>query len=272
MEYTLMAGDRIVVNKLAYGSRIPFTPFSISNSLFLDWLQLPYLRLPGYSNVKRNDIIVFNFPLETELPVDKRKEYIKRCIGIPGDTLHIIDGTIYINKQAVEEKKFISLCYTIDSEEQFIPKYVADSIFKRKNSIKKKTVEPSYYNPSVFPNNSAIKWNLDNFGPLYIPKKGNTILLTDTTVLLYKRIIEEYEHNTLKIIHDSIYINNRHSLSYTFKMNYYFVIGDNRYHSNDSRFWGVVPEDHLIGNVSFLLYSTAQKTPFRKRYIFSFIN
>jgi signal peptidase I len=264
MNQTFREGDRILINKFAYGARIPMTPLSfsvISNSFFLDWIKLPYFRLSGYSNVKNNDILVFNFPLTTETPIDKKKEYVKRCIAIPGDTLTCIQGIIYINEEALAEKASIQFHYRLQSErhgikEQLLTKGTADSINKAGLLLAtRKTIDTAAYNPSVFPNTSSIKWNIDNFGPLYIPKKGDTIALTKKNIFLYQRIIEQYEHNVLRVAADSVYINNQHTEQYTFQMNYYFVMGDNRYHSIDSRSWGFVPEDHLIGKISFLLPS-----------------
>jgi signal peptidase I len=281
MNQTLLQGDRIVINKMAYGARIPITPLSLdilSAHTFLDWIQLPYLRFPGYSCINRNDVLVFNFPLDDAGPVDERKEYVKRCVALPADTLSIRKGIVFINNQELVDEKSVNYQYDIRFEtpidtavrnqlhyfdstnlfrDLFIPASIADSLKHRKSiiSVTRKTIDPAAYTPAVFPNTATIKWNLDNFGPLYIPQRGKTISLNHKNIFLYQRIIEIYEHNTLNITNDAIYINNNVALSYTFKMNYYFVLGDNRYHSYDSRYWGFVPEDHLIGKVSFLLYA-----------------
>ena len=229
MHPTLVEGDYIFVNKLAYGPRIPITPLSLPvGNTFIDWIQLPYMRLPGYSHVKRNDVIVFNYPMDDDLPVDERKGYVKRCIALPGDTLRIKKGLITINNKKIIEPENIIHKYTIDS---------------------------SIYSPTFFPNNSDIKWNADNMGPLYIPEKGENIVLTKKNIVLYRRVIEKYENNKFEIKNDSVFINNKYRVTYTFKMNYYFAMGDNRINSVDSRFWGFVPENHLVGKASYILSS-----------------
>ena len=231
MNNTLKEGDYIVVNKLAYGTRIPITPLSLPiGDTYVDWIQTPYFRLPGFTSVAHNDIIVFNFPLDKELPIDHRQEYIKRCIGLPGDTIQIKKGIVSINTKNIIEPENILFLFD-----------------EKQNRL---LIDSAAYSPAVFPNSSNIKWNADNFGPLYIPKKGENIILTKNNMLLYKKVIEEYENNEIKIKNDSVFINNQYRLTYTFKMNYYFAMGDNRYNSIDSRFWGFVPENHLIGRVS----------------------
>jgi signal peptidase I len=230
MNHTLKAGDYIFVNKLAYGARLPITPIAIPfSNLYWDGLQLPYLRIVAYSKIKHQDIVVFNLPLDIELPIDQRQNYIKRCIAIAGDTIQIKSGIVYINNSAIVETE--NVLFPIDAN---------------KNRI---ILDSTIYSPTVFPNASDIKWNIDHFGPLYIPKKGDSILLTKNNVLLYQHIIENFEHNKLVLLNDLVYINAQPCKYYHFKMNYYFMMGDNRNNSIDSRFWGFVPEDHIIGRV-----------------------
>ncbi|MGQ0827650.1 MAG: signal peptidase I [Bacteroidota bacterium] len=271
MKKTFTEGDYIFVNKPAYGPRIPITPLSIpGGNLYIDWIQILYLRFPGYSSVNYNDVTVFNYPLDDHLPIDKRKEYVKRCVALPGDSVEIKNGIVYINKNEIKESENIVYQYTVqtnNSDNTFLKKFDgyseavpgthylfltrqdADTLRKNKNivSIKKHTIDSTVYTPAVFPNSSRIRWNMDNFGPLYIPQKEQTILLSKLNILLYSRVIEKYENNELEVRNDSVFINGCYQKIYTFKMNYYFVLGDNRYNSIDSRFWGFVPEDHLIG-------------------------
>ena len=265
MNNTLKDGDYIVVNKLAYGARIPMTPLSVhigNEKHFLDWISIPYLRLPGYSKISLNDILVFNLPSEITLPVDERKEYIKRCICLPGNVIWINHANVYIDDTVIPELKEQIRWYTLKSRTNntisypFLTTALADSIFyhDQTGSIIKKCMMPDIYSPNYFPNASQIKWNPDNLGPLYIPKKGKSIQLNDTTILLYQKIIEQFEHNTLTFKNDSVFVNGQFASSYTFKMNYYFVLGDNRYNSIDSRFWGFLPEDHIIGKATCKLF------------------
>jgi signal peptidase I len=232
MNNTLKAGDYIFVNKLAYGARIPMTPLTIPfSNVYWEGIQLPYFRTIGYSKIKQQDIVVFNFPLDNGLPIDQRQNYVKRCIAVAGDTLEINKGVVFINNKALIEAK--NTLFQVDAD---------------KNRI---LVDSNVYSPAVFPNNADVKWNIDYFGPLYIPKKGDSIVLTKNNLLFYKRIIENFEHNKLAIINDSIFINVQPIKYYHFKMNYYFMMGDNRNNSIDSRFWGFVPEDHIIGRVFY---------------------
>lgn len=274
MNNTFMEGDYVVVNKTALGARLPITPLSIhigTNKFFLDWLQFPYMRLPGFSNIERNDILVFNLPSEFQLPIDEKKESIKRCIGLPGDVVLIKDGEVYINNLIKKEssvlkwfslkinsnstdtirlKKFMPLINcSISETDVFISSEKADSINTFDCSLlSKKIIPKDDYSPNYFPNATTIKWNPDHFGPFYIPKKGHGIYLNRRNMLLYQNILEKYESNTLSFKNDSVFINNKLCQFYTFKLNYYFVLGDNRYNSIDSRYWGLVPEDHLIGS------------------------
>lgn len=234
MRNSLFEGDYIVVNKLAYGARLPITPLSLpfSNSTsYLNWIHLPYLRIPGYSHISRNDVMVFNLPTDDKVPVDERELYIKRCVALPGDTFKMDSARIFINNKMFLENL---------------------------NLTKVKISARNAYSPNFFPNDSRFKWNLDYFGPLLIPKKGDSVKLSIDNIDLYRGVIEKYESNILEIKGTDIYINGNKSTSYMFKMNYYFVLGDNRPNSIDSRYWGFVPEDHIIGKASLLLYSTTK--------------
>jgi signal peptidase I len=238
MQPTLVEGDQILVNKFAYGARLPLTPLSLPFSgthAYSEWVRFPYFRFPGYSSVQHNDVIVFNFPLEAGLPVDERRPFVKRCVALPGDTLLIKNGVVYING------KIDPLLL------QFRAAHPQDSAF---------------YNPGFFPNSSMIRWNGDQFGPLYIPRAGDSIVLDRRSALLYQRAIENYERNSFTFRNDSAFINGRYAETYEFKMDYFFTLGDNRANSSDSRTWGLLPEDHLIGKASFILNSDSVSRSF----------
>ena len=277
MNNTYFDGDKIVVNKISYGSRLPITPLSIhigDTKKYLDWISIPYFRIFGYSKIHHNDVIAFNLPTEFQFPIDERKESVKRCIALPGDIITIKKGDVYINNNIQNEltalkwfsvkynqliidtltiKQYIPLftnsSITSGETDVFISQSSANSILKCKGiiSIQKKYESTEKYSPTFFPNASIIKWNPDNFGPYYIPKKGQLISLTKNAILLYSYLIEKHENNTLGTRNDSVFINGSYAKYYAFKMDYYFCIGDNRYNSIDSRYWGLIPENHIIG-------------------------
>ena len=357
LEKTLRVGDFLLVSKFHYGARIPSTVVSfpmvhdtipiIKSRSYLKKPQLPYLRIPGFQEIKNNDIVVFNWPADTVRrffvkekgvikPTDKKSNYVKRAIGIPGDSLEIRDGIVYLNgkennlpdrakplftyivksNEGVSSSKLINLevdgfirkfviknlstdtyaeiskyilnisnngeneylIYTsdkgipiklvrklsldireiIDKEKELSLTHI-DAI-KIKNSNQFDTIyraieETDTSNSIFFPNNKRFSWNNDHFGPLYIPKAGDKIDLNIKTLPLYKKIITDYEFNDLKVIDEDILINGIKENEYVFKQDYYWMMGDNRYNSEDSRVWGFVPFDHVLGRPVFIWMS-----------------
>ncbi len=364
LEKTLLVGDYLFVSKFHYGARVPTTTIStpmVHDSLptslisgkntksYLNKPLLPYLRIPGFQKIKRNDIVVFNWPVDTLVhwmdpskgtdfkPLDKKTNYVKRCVGIAGDTLEVRDGYVFINgkqnilpdrakllfynkiysSKGLSTKKLLrytnkeferKFLINFTSQDQFDkvmnfvtdnPEKIKDNQFKittseggipkwvisnykldikeirtkirkvnitdemvaklRKDSavdsvikvIKPKGIKGNY----MFPEVSDLSWNTDNYGPIYIPKKGSTVDLNINSLPFYKRIIKEYENNQLDVIGEHIFINGKKTSSYTFNQDYYWMMGDNRQNSLDARSWGYVPFDHVVGKPVMIWFS-----------------
>ena len=369
MEGTLLVGDYLFVSKMSYGAKvpaipltIPFThntlPFTETTPSYLDWIELPYLRFPGFGSVQRNDIVVFNFPegdtvykperngsyyqfvrdnaiatgrstdavrqdfLDQDLvgtnPVDKEDNYVKRCVGISGDRVEVKDRVLYINGEKAMQADNVQYSYDVAgkiSEESLkaqgiesspaetpgcsLSIYVNDAqLEKLKPSLtviktnidtfddvlKKGEPGPDgnrsdfqwreFFEPyNLFPHApQTFKWTRDNYGPIIIPKKGMTVHLTLDSLPLWYRVINVYEENQLEIKDGKIYINGSVANAYTFKQDYYWMMGDNRHNSLDSRYWGYVPADHIVGKPVFVWMSKGDATGFRFDRMMSFVS
>ena len=364
LEKTLLVGDYLFVSKFHYGARVPTTTIatpmlhdSIPTAIisekntksYLNKPLLPYLRIPGFQKIKRNDIVVFNWPVDTLVhwmdpskgtdfkPLDKKTNYVKRCVGIPGDTLEVRDGYVYINgKQNILpdraklqfynrvysekglstqkllrytdkefERKFI-INFTSQNQFEKVMRYATNNPKKIKDNqfiittsnegipqwiingyrldikeistkIRKANITDEIaaklrkdsevdsvvkvINPignkgnNMFPQVTNLSWNTDNYGPIYIPKKGTTVPLNMNSIPFYERIIDDYENNQLEVIGEHIFVNGKKSTSYTFKQDYYWMMGDNRQNSLDARSWGYVPFDHVVGKPVLIWFS-----------------
>ena len=379
LERTLRVGDFLLVSKFHYGARVPSTVISfpmvhdtipiIKTRSYLKRPQLPYIRIPGFQEIKNNDIVVFNWPADTVRqffvkekgvikPNDKKSNYVKRAIGIAGDSIEIKNGVIYINgkRNILPERARPLFNYSIKSSQGvsssklknleitgFIRKFKIKNLTQKsyedildyiinisntdnieylvytdyvgipieiiqKNNLEiteiidfEKEISLTYEdyvkirdsemfdtiyrvtqakgisNTNFFPNNRNYNWNNDHFGPIYIPKTGDKIDLNIQNIQLYKKIIKDYESNDLRIEDGEIYINNIKQNNYTFKQDYYWMMGDNRYNSEDSRVWGFVPFDHVLGKPVFIwmsiegLFNGVQNWKFRWERIFTTI-
>jgi signal peptidase I len=362
LEKSLLVGDYLFVSKFHYGARVPSTviaapmvhdslPFTGTASYFKK-PQLPYLRIPGIQKIKNNDIVCFNWPADslktmwgdtsgkyTYKPIDKRTNYVKRCVAIAGDSLELRDGFVYINgkKNVLPDRAKIQFFYKIYSskglssdkllrytQKEFERKFIVN--FKNQEEFKNVTkyigalnrISGNKYEISttnykelkevtdhfgtsltevktkvrdvnltldlaeklrkdsdidsvikvvhkadnaIFPHIESNQWSQDNFGPIYIPKKGATVKINSKTLPYYEQIIKNYENNNLVVHNDVIYINGQKADSYTFQQDYYWLMGDNRHNSLDARYWGHVPFDHVLGKPVMVWFSWDANAP-----------
>ena len=226
MEPTILPGDHIFVNKLVLGGRV------YKNFKFMKGGKVETMRFWGIRKVKRNDVLVFNFPYSdwNKLDFDLNVFYVKRCVAIPGDTFFIDDG-IYKVKNCVDTLG----CYAYQLHF---------------STIKKENIDPGVWN--CFPYNETYQWNVRHFGPLYVPRKGDTLLIDSNNIMLYRNLIRYETGKEIDIQGDTVYLNNEVLQQYVFSKNYYFMAGDYAPDSRDSRYWGLLPEDHIVGKAAMI--------------------
>ena len=315
LEKTLLVGDFLFVSKYHYGARAPLTPVALPmvhdtipvlrKRSYIKGGEYPFFRFPGFQKIKRNDIVVFSWPVDTLVdilnpyggtyykPIDKKSNYVKRCVGLPGDSIEVKDGRVWVNgvQNELPDRAKLQFSYGFKTNGPLSP-----SVFKRlgitdgvgvdpetksyyyvpaateeaaaqlaENSnvteVFRYKAEPGEWDPTAFPRDDRYPWNHDYFGPLYIPQKGATVAIDQNTIPLYRRIIEVYEgselgvDNRISLSGNQVLLNGEPLTEYTFKMDYYWMMGDNRNNSQDARNWGFVPFNHVVGKPVFIWMS-----------------
>ncbi len=311
LEKSLLIGDYLFVSKFHYGARTPMTPlalpmvhdsipFSGKASHIKDKrFQLPYFRLPALQKIKTNDIVVFNWPADTlktmwgdksgeftYKPIDKKTNYVKRCVAIAGQKFEIKNGDIYINDKLsiMPDRAKPQFYYVVKLKENVDPipllktYHVREGEARRNNfgellfnldeknatrlknnpkvrSVKKKLTPSGEYDKDIFPHDPQYPWSIDNFGPINIPKKGETVELNRKTIPFYRDLLKRYEGISFAENGNDFFVNGKKITQYTFKQDYYWMMGDNRQNSLDARYWGFTPFDHVVGKPVFIWFS-----------------
>jgi signal peptidase I len=282
MEKTLLTGDFLIVTKLAYGPRTPMTLSVPFTDIYMPGVNVPWFRIPGYSDMDRNDIVVFNYPIDIG-PISTKTNYIKRAVGMPGDRLRIDDKILYVNGEQSEMFETLMFNYRVRTRERIrlSPSKVRDaggSMLQSNNGVNIINMTPSlaeemeqwsevesvdfFILPEDFDEFSRRPFNFsrgfvnhDNMDEFTVPYAGQEVELTDQNWHLYQDILERYERNSVQKQGDRFVINGEETNRYTIQMDYYFMMGDNRDDSEDSRYWGFVPDDHVIGKAGIIYFS-----------------
>lgn len=283
MEKTLLTGDFLIVSKISYGPRTPMVLGVPFTTIYMPGAVLPWTRLPGFSEVERNDIVVFNYPVDLA-PIAAKTSYIKRAVGMPGDTLEVDDAELFINNDKSESFEGVQQTYVVSVRDRvrLSPAKVqaaggrllgsqnqgAYRVNMTEDVAQKMSEWPEVNNVELFvlPQDfnefdrrdfsfSSGFNNHHHIPPVVIPFEGQTVTLTPDNYHIYENILTRFEDNNIERNGDQFIINGESTNEYTIQQDYYFVMGDNRDNSEDSRFWGFVPQTHIVGKAGIIYFS-----------------